>query len=84
MEKFKFVSIVVFFVVLTYIMLTSFMPVISDLSEASATEVQATADNISNYVGAVESVQYMPLLLYFIPGVIGLVAIVWKLKYAKP
>lgn len=82
MDKLKFVGGVVLAVIFSYIMLTSFMPVIVEFSEIGAESVNASA-HITEYVGAKEGVQYMPLFLYFVPGVTGLAAIVWKLKYNR-
>lgn len=82
-DKLKFILWTVGGVIFSYLILTACMPVINDFADIGITEVIAEVDNISDYVGAVEGLQYMPLLLYFIPGVIGLAAIVWKLKFSK-
>lgn len=79
MDKAKFVLFVVGAVILAYLIMTPLIPFISDVSSNAASNV--TASNYSaSYVGAVEAAQYAPLWIYFIPGVLGVGAIAWKLK----
>lgn len=79
MDKLKFISIVIFGVVMAYLFLTILMPLFIEVSGDAATEI-AGSPNASTYVGAQEGANYFPLLIYFVPAVIGITAIIWKLR----
>lgn len=81
MDKLKFCGGVIGFLILWYLILTISMPVIGGLADDSATEILAA--NATAYAASAAGVSYMPLLLYLVPGVVGLGMIVWKLRFAK-
>lgn len=79
MDKAKFIFFVICGVALAYIVITILMPVITSTSGAAVTTVNASP-NASSYQSSIAGMQYTPLVLYFVPAIIGIAAIVWKLK----
>lgn len=79
MAKLKFTGAVLGAVIVTYIIMTILMPVFSTLATAGADEV-AESPNAESYIGAQEALNYFPLWIYFVPAVIGIGAIVIRLK----
>lgn len=64
---------------LAYVIIAFAMPSVQDLTDNTATELQATS-NMSNYPGTLEAVNAFPLFAWFIPGAVGIGATVWMLK----
>lgn len=66
-------------VIIAYIILPFIMPVMQDISDDVYATVNASS-NMSNYVGAGETVQLYPLFAWFIPGIIGGIVTVVTLR----
>lgn len=79
MKKIGILATIWILMSLTYIILAIIQPTIQELSDNTATELQATS-NMSNYPGTLEAVNSFPLIAWFIPGVVGVAATVWILK----
>jgi len=79
MNKVRAIVITIVIVIIVYLLLLVTMPVVSDLASTSNTTMAATS-NLTNYPGAAEGVLAAPWVLYFVPGAIGLVVIVFILK----
>lgn len=80
MQKAGFILWVVGGLVVTYIILTILMPTISTLASDGAAEI-GTSPNAATYAASTASLNYIPLVLYFVPSVLGIGAIVWRLKH---
>jgi uncharacterized membrane protein YfcA len=66
--------------ILSYVIITLFMPVLTDVVTSTDAALIATTDNISHYTGAKEVVDWTPWALYLIPGFIGVIATVIVLR----
>ena len=66
-------------VVFAYILLAAAMPVFTSIVSSTSTEMQATA-NMTNQPGMVAAIETAPLWLWFIPGLVGIVAAAYMLK----
>jgi hypothetical protein len=79
MNKLGTVGIIVGFVIVAYLLLLVFMTVIVD-SASSANATMAATSNMSNYPGTAEGIIAAPWILWFVPGVVGMIAIIVVLK----
>ena len=79
MKKIGFIILIWAAISLCYIVIAVTMPTLQDLTDNTATELQATS-NMSNYPGTLEAVNSYPLFAWFIPGAVGIVATVVMLK----
>lgn len=79
MNKLGTVAMIVGFVIVAYLFLLVAMPVITDAVSTANTTMAATS-NMSNYPGTQEAVLATPWVLFFVPGVIGIIAVVITLK----
>lgn len=79
MSKFGSIALIVGFVIAAYLLLMAVMPVITDAASTANTTMSASS-NMSNYPGTLEGVLAAPWMLWFAPGVIGMAAIIIKLK----
>lgn len=77
--KIKKVGIVTGLMVVCYVILTIMMPEISTSATSAAAQMDASA-YASNYAFAKASNNFMPLVLYFIPGLVGIISIAVILK----
>ena len=79
MDKIGAVIVVVVIMVVVYILMLVTMPVVVDIvAVANAT---ATAEHdMTNYPGSSEFLVSTPWILWFVPGTIGMIAIVIILK----
>ena len=79
MTKLRDVGIIIVLVAVVYGLMALFMPIISDLStEAQAT--MAAGHDMTDYPGTSEAMGSAPWLLWFVPALIGGVAIVVRLR----
>ena len=74
MNKYLAIGIVCFAVAACYILLTIGMPIITELASNAATEIPDT------YTSTQDGLNYAPLIMYFIPGVVGIGFVVVILK----
>ncbi len=79
MEKLKFIGWVLLCVGITYLVLTVAMPLIVSTAGTASTEI-GTSPNAAAYASSRYALGWLPLGIYFIPGVIGIAAIVWRLR----
>jgi len=79
MNKIKSVFFICAGVAVCYLLLTAFMPVITDVVEISSANISANP-NLDQYVGAKEGLDIMPWVLYLLPGTIGIIALVIALR----
>lgn len=79
MNKLGQVGIIVAVVIIAYLLMLVFMPVLTDFASTANTTMSATS-NMSNYPGTQEGVLAAPWVLWFAPACIGIVAVVIVLK----
>lgn len=79
MNKLKAVVIIIAGVCLAYLMLLAVMPALTSIVAESSAIVGAHP-NIDLHPGAQEGLDIMPWVLYFLPGVIGIIALVITLR----
>ena len=72
-KKIGYIFATWFFVIFVYVILANASPAITALTSESAATMQSTS-NMTNYPGALEFVQSFPLMMWFIPGGVGMVA----------
>ena len=82
MNKFGALLILIGGVVFAYIILTAAQGAIVNIVSTANTTMAATS-NMSNYPGAQQGLLSMPLVLYFIPAIVGIAGVVWLLKFKK-
>ena len=82
MNKFGALLILIGGVVFAYIILTAAQGAIVSIVSSANTTMAATS-NMSNYPGAQQGLLSMPLVLYFIPAIVGIAGVVWLLKFKK-
>ena len=80
MSKVKAVIAVIVAVVIGYIGLLIVMPTVNTLFQ-NAADTLSTRPGIEKYLGAVELMTYLPWLFWFVPAVIGFIALVIVLRY---
>ena len=74
-KKMIIVAVIIAGVIISYVILTATMPAVSEMAG-----VGANATNIDNYPGSAEAMQFGPMIIYALPGGIGLVAIFITLR----
>lgn len=79
MNKIGQVIIVIALVSACYLIILVTMGVVVGLAE-TANATMTASSNLTNYPGAAEAVLAAPWVLWFVPGVIGMVAIVVIMK----
>ena len=79
MNKLGGVAIIVFLVVVLYLILMAVMPVLTSVV-STANTTMAASSNLSNYPGTQEVVLASPWFLWFVPAVIGIIALIIHLK----
>ena len=79
MNKAKMIGFIVLAVIFCYIILIAAWPVMTDIVDESSATVGANP-NIDEYTGAQEGLEIMPFVLFFVPAVIGIAAIVITLR----
>ena len=82
MDKVKFIGFMILSLMVYYMLLSVLMPLIISTSAGAAGNITASA-NAATYVGAAEAANYTPLVLYIVPSVIALTAIVFKLRQSS-
>lgn len=80
MNKIGYVMIVVGIVVALYLILLTVMPTIVNLSITANTTIAGSGVDIAAMPGSTDMLILAPWLLWFVPGVIGMIAIVVILK----
>lgn len=81
MEKFKSIMWLILATGIVYAVITLFMPAIRDAIAVTDAELLVAVDNVTrDFPGAKESLDYMPWLLYLIPGFIIVIAAIVILK----
>jgi len=81
MSKFKSIAWIVGSVLFTYLVLTVTMPILSTFANDSANQVATNANVIAGaYPGAEEGPRMMPVVLWFVPAVLGIAGVVIVLK----
>ena len=79
MNKFMSVVIVVVVVIAAYLFLLVALPVLTD-AVSTANTTMAASSNMSNYPGTQEFTLATPWIMFFLPGALGIGAIVVILK----
>jgi hypothetical protein len=79
MKKAFWVVALIAFTCIAYILIAVTMPFWVDITTSVNASIYASS-NVSELPGAVEAVQYAPLWIYFIPGVVFFAALVGILK----
>lgn len=79
MDKVKFIGLVIGGVIVAYLFLTVNMPLLVEVSGDAAAVIEASP-SAGSYVGGAEGARYTPLALYFVPAILGIVLIVYKLR----
>jgi len=79
MNKIGAVIIVMGAVIAVYLLLLVTMPILVDFASTANTTMAATS-NMTNYPGTQEAVLSTPWVLWFAPGVIGMIVVVIILK----
>lgn len=77
--KVKLIAIIIGGVIFCYLILTAIMPVFTDVT-GTANETITASSNWTDYPGSQAALVGAPFWIYFIPGVVGIVAIVFVLK----
>jgi len=77
MNKFGALLIIIGGVVFAYIILTAIQGAIVGIVSSANASITA---NVSNMPGAQEGLLAMPWVVYFIPAIAGIVAVVWILR----
>lgn len=67
-------------IIFAYIILTASMPVIVEMANTANTSMSATS-NMSDYPGMLEATLATPLVLWFVPFIIGVIVTVGILKF---
>lgn len=80
MNKFGALLIIIGGVVFAYIILTAIQGAMVDIVSSANTSITA---NTTNMPGAREGLLAMPWVLYFIPAIMGIVAVVMVLRSKK-
>ena len=77
----KFIAIGVTWVIIiaVYIIIAFMMPAFNSIVSTAGSSLEASA-NMSNFPGTQETVASAPVWIWFIPGLVGIVYTVWKLK----
>ena len=75
MGKVTFSLVVIALVVLTYLILTAAMPVFVATSNTAASD-----PSMASFPSAEAALRTSPIWIYFIPGIVGIVAIAIKLR----
>lgn len=79
MGKISAVIVVVVMVIAVYLLMLVVMPVVVDMSLTANSTMNATS-NMSLYPGTSGAMVSAPWVLWFVPGVIGMIAVVVILK----
>jgi len=66
-------------VFIAYLAMLIIMPFVSDMA-STANVTMAASSNLTNYPGSAEAVLAAPWILWWVPGVIGMVLVVIVLK----
>lgn len=67
------------FVILAYIILALMQSPVQTITTGVATEISASS-NMTNYPGTLESIRIFPVIMWFIPGGVGIIATAVFLK----
>lgn len=78
-NKIKLVALIIAGVILCYVFLTIIMPIFVDFASTANTTI-AESSNWSDYPGTQAALVGAPFWIYFIPGIVGMAAIVVVLK----
>lgn len=79
MNKIGAVAIVIFVVIVCYLILLVAMPIVADLASTANATITASS-NLTMYPGTQGFLLSTPWIMFFVPGVIGMVAIIIILK----
>jgi hypothetical protein len=79
MNKAKTILFIIAGVILAYVCIAFTMPLLSETAETAVVEVEKSP-NVDQYIGAREGPRITPWVIYFLPGVIGVLATVIVLK----
>ena len=78
MDKIWQVVIVCIGVGILYLFMMVAMPVMTELASTANTTMGASS-NVSNYPGSTEAVLAAPYFLWFVPGALGMVSVIFIL-----
>lgn len=78
-NKIKQVIFIIAGVVLVYVFLTIIIPILADFAGTANATITASS-NFTDYPGTQAVLVGAPFWIYFIPGIVGIVAIVFVLK----
>lgn len=81
MNKLGALLVIIGGTVFAYVILTASHGAIRDM--VSSANASMSSSNMSNYPGTQPMLLAMPWVLYFIPAVVGIAAVVWLLKFKK-
>ena len=79
MNKLGKIVVVTIAVFILYLLMLVVMPFFSDMA-STANTTMAASSNLTNYPGGAEGVLAAPLILWFVPGAIGMVVVVIILR----
>jgi hypothetical protein len=79
LNKAKIVAGIIVFVIVAYLILMAFMPTLLTIFQSVSATLAARA-HIERYIGVVDLVAYLPWSFWFLPAIIGTIAIVIVLK----
>ena len=79
MGKVGAIIVIVGIVIVAYLFLLVVMPILVDMSLTANATMHATS-NMSNYPGTAGALVSSPWVLFFVPGAIGVAAIIFVLK----
>lgn len=82
MEKVKFVILVVLLVIGAYVTMLPVWSIVYDSAFATANSVNSTA-NAYVHRFTIGMLRFSPLILWFVPGLVGVAVIAWKLKFSR-
>jgi len=79
MNKIKTVAYIIGAVIVCYVLMIAVMPFVQELAFSVADDIELAHD-MTQYVAADSGLRIVPWLLWFLPGVIGIVALVLTLR----
>ncbi len=80
MNKIGQVALVVFIMGVLYLILLAVMPVVSDMSIAANTTITASGVAVAEMPGSTSFLLAAPWILWWIPGVMGMIIVVAILR----
>jgi len=82
MNKFGAIIVTIVLVVIVYLLMLIVVPFLSDIV-STANTTAAASENITNLPGSTSFLLAIPWILWFVPGTIGIVAVIMILRFKK-